>query len=445
MSSAGIWIRRNWKYMAMTRRKLIITGIVVLALVTILWQMTRRGGGTGELVVRAERRPFKAELLQIGLVQAVNSTNITPRSRGKIADLVEEGAVVVQDEPIAWLETEELERDVEKYRVDLELAKKRLKKAEENARLQNQLNELSVQESQSNYQYRRNQLASARADLEKTRRLVDAGISPRKALDDRELDVLSQELQMQNAKLALEKAINNRDSQAELQKADVNAARIDVEKSRSELKRVEENLQNAVIRAPTSGMVLYKRVWKGGGMEKVAVGDQVGPWHPFLEIPDLSLLEIVTKVDEIDISRLAENQSATITLDAFPEMKLTGQVTKVAALAQDAESPGESMGRGGGNASGRKVFEVHISIDEAPDELRPGVTGRVRILLAEEDDALVVPVESVFSDSDGRFVYVDTFGGPERRAVETGVWNHQYITLTDGLKAGEKVWLVRPE
>ncbi|HPQ41957.1 MAG TPA: efflux RND transporter periplasmic adaptor subunit, partial [bacterium] len=349
------------------------------------------------------------------------------------------------DMPIAWLETEELERDVEKYRVDLELARKRLAKAEENARLQNHLNALSVQESQSNYEYRQNQLASAQSTLEKTQRLVDAGISPRKALEDAELNVLSQELQMQNAKLALEKSINNRDSQAELQKADVTAARIDVEKSEAELEQVQENLSNAVIRAPTSGMVLYKMVWKGGGIEKVAVGDQVGPWHPFLEIPDLSELEVVTQVDEIDISRLAEGQSAAITLDAFPDMRLTGRVTKIAALAQDAEGPGESIGGGSSNASGRKVFEVHISIDDAPSELRPGVTGRVRILLAEEPDALVVPIESVFSDSDGQFVYVDTFNGPDRRDVETGVWNHQYITIARGLDAGDKVWLVRPE
>jgi len=431
--------------MKMTRRRLVIISIAGLLAVTGIWRLTRHTGGSGNLIVKAEQRPFRAELLQIGLIQAVQSTNITSRSRGKIADLVDEGSVVDKDMPIAWLETEELERDVEKYRVDLELARKRLAKAEENARLQNHLNALSVQESQSNYEYRQNQLASAQSTLEKTQRLVDAGISPRKALEDAELNVLSQELQMQNAKLALEKSINNRDSQAELQKADVTAARIDVEKSEAELEQVQENLSNAVIRAPTSGMVLYKMVWKGGGIEKVAVGDQVGPWHPFLEIPDLSELEVVTQVDEIDISRLAEGQSAAITLDAFPDMRLTGRVTKIAALAQDAEGPGESIGGGSSNASGRKVFEVHISIDDAPSELRPGVTGRVRILLAEEPDALVVPIESVFSDSDGQFVYVDTFNGPDRRDVETGVWNHQYITIARGLDAGDKVWLVRPE
>lgn len=400
------------------------------------------------MLVKAREAAFTVDMLQIGLVQAVQSTNISPRSWGKIADLVPEGQVVEKDQPVAWLETEELERSVSKFRVDLELAEKRLTKAEETRRLQNQLNDLAIQEAQSQYEYEQNQLISARTRLEKTRRLVDAGVSARKALEDAELEVLSQDLQVQNARLALEKAVKNRSSQSELHAADVTAARIDVEKSRSELDQAENDLANAVIRAPTSGMVLYKMIWKGGGMEKVAVGDQVGPWHPFMEIPDLSLLGVVTHVDEIDISRLQEGLPAEITLDAFPDIMLKGRVETIASLAQDADVPAESASRrasGSGSASGRKVFEVHIGIDDCPDVLRPGITGRVRIILAQLDTALLIPAESVFSDVDGRFVYVDTFGGPEMRRVETGPWNYEYVSIVSGVSSGEKVWLVRPE
>ncbi|MCD4653956.1 efflux RND transporter periplasmic adaptor subunit [bacterium] len=427
-------------------RNLSIVFCILFAAVGI-WRVTNRSSGSGSLIVKAKKGEFIAELLQIGEVKAVKSINISPSSWGKIAELVSEGEVVIKDQPIAWLEAEDLERNVEKTRVDLKLSRKRLLKAEETALLQKQLKELTVQEARATLQYQKNQLVSSQSKLEKTRRLVEADISPKKALEDAELNVLSQELQVQNSQLSLEKALKNQVSQIKLQEADVTSAKIDVEKILVEFERVEDNLANAVIKAPESGMVLYKMIWKGGQREKVAVGDQVGPWQAFLEIPDLSKLEVMTKVDEIDISRLAEGQKATISLDAFPDMMLTGEVTKIASLAQNAGGSGKSMGRFGGSegTSGRKVFEIHISINETPADLRPGVTGRVRIVLSEQEDSIYVPIESVYSDSDGRFVYVDSFGGPIKQKVETGAWNYQYISITKGLEAGDKVWLVRPE
>ena len=153
-----------------SKLRLIFIIIAILLVGFLGWRMTRHSSGSGNLVVKAQSGPFVAELLQIGQVNAVNSTNITPRSWGKLADLVAEGTVVEKDQPIAWLETDDLERNVEKYQVDLDLAQKRLVKAEENARLQNRLNELAVQESRASLEYQKNQLVSAKAKLEKTRR-----------------------------------------------------------------------------------------------------------------------------------------------------------------------------------------------------------------------------------------------------------------------------------
>ncbi len=248
---------------------------------------------------------------------------------------------------------------------------------------------------------------------------------------------------MQNAELALEKTLKNRDSQAELQKADVTTARIDLEKSNADLEKALNNLKNAEILAPAAGIVMHKTVWKGGGkQEKVAIGDQVGPWQPFLEIPDLSELEVVTKVDEVDISRLKEGQIASISLDAFPMMSLSGKVTKIASLAEET---GSFLDGSSGSVTNRKVFEVHIGIDETPENLRPGITARVNVLLHAVDHAVYVPIEAVFSEADEKIVYVSGFGGSEKTPVKTGEWNAQYITITEGLKSGQKIWLTRPD
>lgn len=425
--------RLRWIFIA-----IIVTGIAFAG-----WKLSRGTVAPGDLIVTVLEGPFKADLLVMGEIRALRTTNITPSTHGKLAELVPEGTIVEKDDPIGWMETEEQERNVEKFRSELEIAQKKLFKAEETARLQDKMNVLSMQEARSKLEYQRNQLAAARSKLEKTQRLVEAEISPRKALEDAELDVMGQELQLQNSEFALEKAVKNRDSQIELQKADVANARIDVERSQASLDKALDTLKNAVVRAPTSGMVLYKQIWKGGGnQEKVAVGDQLGPWQPFVEIPDLSELEVVTKVDEIDISRLKEGLPATISLDAFPEMTLAGTITKIAALAEDAAPSSDRRSTSG---SGRKVFEVCIGIDDKIKDLRPGITARVSIRLHESEHEVYVPLEAVFTDGDDRVVYVTGFAGPEKQVVKTGVWNAQYITITDGVKPGRKIWLKRPD
>jgi HlyD family secretion protein len=418
--------------------------VVAVVAALVIWsglKFGRRAVVSKDLVVNVMEGPFRSELFLIGEINAVNTLSISVQTPGRLANIVPEGSIVEHGDPVAWLETEDLERDVERYRIELEIAQKQLQKARENARLQDRLNLLAIDEARSRLEFQKTQLDAAESRLEKTRRLVNAEISPRKALEEAELDVLSQTLQLQNAQLNLEKVINNRESQLELQRADVTTAQIELDKNQAELNKALSGLENAVIRAPAAGMVLYRNVWKGGGgQEKIAIGDQVGPWQPFMEIPDLSELEVVTRVDEIDISRLHENQAATIHLDAFPTMILNGTVSRIATLAEDA-----AMARSGRTEEGRKVFEVTIQIKENPEALRPGITARVTVLLHESDQEIFVPVESVFTEGDDTFVFLSGFAGPTKQPVKTGVWNTQYITITEGLDVGQRILLTRPD
>ncbi|MGB3976899.1 MAG: efflux RND transporter periplasmic adaptor subunit [bacterium] len=421
------------------QRVLIGVGLVVLFVIGL--KLSRRAIIPGDVVVTVQEGPFKSELMLIGEIRAVNSTNITPRTYGKIANLVPEGTIVEKGQPICWFETEELEEELEQSSNSLEIAKKKLLKAEENALLQDRLNLLAIEEAKSRLEHQKSQLAAARSRLEKTQRLVEADISPRKALDDAELEILSQTLQVENAALALEKALNNRESQRELQKADVTTASIEVDQKQVELTRAQTNLNEAITTAPTSGMVLYKEIWKGGNIEKVAIGDQVGNWQPFLEIPDLSELEVIAYVDEVDISRIKENQTAKIYLDAFPELVLHGYIQKIATLADDTPSARRPQDSGGS----RKTFEVNIRISDNPDDLRPGITARASVLLYSSDHDIYVPIDSVFTDGEDRVVYLPGSGGSEKRTVKTGAWNAEYMVIHEGIQPGQRILLTRPD
>ena len=114
------------------------------------------------------------------------------------------------------------------------------------------------------------------------------------------------------------------------------------------------------IKAPAAGMVIYVKEWNG---KKKTAGSQVSAWDPTVAtLPDLTQMESVTYVNEIDVRKIAVGQPVVITLDADPTKKLTGTVTKVANVGEQRPN------------SDAKVFEVKVAIEQPDTTLRPGMT-----------------------------------------------------------------------
>ena len=368
-------------------------------------------------------------------------SSISPDTWGKLARLVPEGSFVEKDTPVAWMETDEAEKELESKRVELGISRSKLQRSIEEAELSAKTTRYAVIEAGSSLEYQRKQLLNSESKRDKTRRLVAANLSPQKALEEAELDVLSQKLQVNNAEIALQKAKDSEVSQRGMKQADVESSRVDVEKAESEFQRASERLEKAIIRAPANGMVLYNKIWKGGNQGLVQVGDQVGPWQPILQIPDLSALELLTLIDEIDIAKVSTGMRADIHIDAFPDLEIHGTVARISNMARDNAQPDMDAA---GALSGRKVFEVIVALDAKPDELRPGMTAAVDIVIADVADVVTVPIESVFRDESGAYVYLSGLTGPSKRVVTAGQANQHRIIIENGLAEGDEVYLADP-
>lgn len=427
----------------MTRRFRLIMVIALTAILIVgLMRVCRLTPGADIPSAIARKGRFVSNMHQLGELRAVQSTNITPDTWGKLAKLVPEGSIVQKDEPVAWMETDEAQRELDSKRVELGIAKSKLDRAREEAALSEKTNRYAVIEAESSLEYQRKQYLNSQSKRDKTKRLVDANLSPQKALEEAELDVLSQELQVNNADIALQKARDSEVSQREMKRADIESSLVDVEKAEAEFARAKDRLDKGIIRAPTNGIVLYNKIWKGGNQSAVQAGDQVGPWQPILQIPDLSALELLTLIDEIDIARISVGMPATIRLDAYPDLALNGTVNRVSNLARENEQPG--MGESGNQASGRKVFEVVVGIENASPELRPGMTAEVDITVAAVEEAVSVPIESVFRDESGAYVYLAGLTGASKRVVKTGISNQHDMLIESGLVEGDEVYLADP-
>jgi len=202
-----------------------------------------------------------------------------------------------------------------------------------------------------------------------------------------------------------------------------------VTKMARRVKDLQEVLDGFNIKAPASGMVIYKREWSG---TKRKVGSMINPFDRVVAtLPDLTSMLSKTYVNEIDVSKMKTGQKVDITIDAFPKNRYNGIVTYVANI-------GEKL-----NNTNDKVFEVQIKIDGSDPALRPSMTTGNKIVVKTIKDALYIPIECVQAGTDSiPFVYTKK---GVKQIVLLGESNEKHVLIEKGLEAGNLLYLNNPE
>jgi multidrug efflux pump subunit AcrA (membrane-fusion protein) len=237
-------------------------------------------------------------------------------------------------------------------------------------------------------------------------------------------------IDLERAERTLEKSRKDYTTKTEQAKAKMREVGTDLERQKNKQQVVQDVMQGFTIRAPAPGMVTYVREWNG---RKRTAGSQVSAWDSRVAtLPDLSGMESVTYVNEIDVRKVAVGQRATITLDADPSRKLTGKVASVA-----------NMGEQRPNADA-KVFEVRIAIEGSDTTLRPGMTTGNVIETFHQDTAVAVSLEALHNEDSVSYVFHQVGGGVEKQEVETGAVSDDEVVILRGLKEGDHVLLTVP-
>lgn len=256
-----------------------------------------------------------------------------------------------------------------------------------------------------------------------------------------------------NKTLFEQKAISEADyetalSQFEVAKEQLKSAQFNIKSSEAALKEAEENLVKTNIYAPMSGIISKLSVEKG---ERVVGTTQMAGTEMF-RVANLNNMEVLVDVNENDIIRLKQNDTASIEVDAYPDRKFKGIVTQVANSAKNS-----------GTATTEQVtnFEVKIFIlPESYQDLivdntnpfRPGMSASVSIQTETRNNALAIPLQSITTrtgllDSidvnkgilQQVFVYNPVTGKVEVRVIKTGIQDMTTIEVTDGLTDSVKI------
>ena len=256
----------------------------------------------------------------------------------------------------------------------------------------------------------------ARRAYERARALFAQSLIAQSALDD--------------AHGALEVADNRKhaaQSQLAISQAKVTEARAQVAQAKAASDRAAEDLANATLRAPISGIVLSRDVELGSPVSSIL---NLGANATLvMTVGDIDQVFVRGKVDEADIGHVRLGQPARIRVETFKDKIFNGRVTQISPMGVEKDNVTN--------------FEVRVSIDNPGKALKANMTANAEIVLEEHPNALIVPEAAVSYDAQkNAFVNLVSPGaknGIRKTAVKVGVGNGTKIQVLDGVKAGDKV------
>jgi RND family efflux transporter MFP subunit len=398
------------------RRHLILAGAL---LIPAAWLLARdTGSDDPTLVARATRGTFTVVVRTAGELGALESTEIMAPSGARqaqiyqmrISSLVPEGTVVDSGDVVAELDRSELASKQSEAMLALEKAQA----VYEQAMLDSALNL-----SQAREDIRSKELALEEARLEKEQSVYEPPTVQRQA-----------EINLERAQRALDQGRADYETKTEQSRAKMREVGADVERERNKLGVIQGVMEGFTVRAPAPGMVIYEKEWNG---RKKATGSMVNSWDPTVAtLPDLSKMESITYVNEIDVRNVAVGQPVTITFDADPTKQSTGTVSKVANVGEQRPN------------TDAKVFEVRITVAEPDTTLRPGMTTGNAIETLRQEDVLFVPIEALNSEDGVPFVFHQSGGSVRKQEVVTGAMNDNEVVILEGLEEDDRVLLIPP-
>ncbi len=381
------------------KKKLLIGGGGVVLVAALIGLNASRGESATSVRLEAvERRSLVATVTASGQIQPTRKVDISADITGRIIDLpVEEGDWVEEGELLVRIDPSQYEAGVARSRAALSSAQASALQAEAN----------------------RNQ----------TVRALDRAME----LRGRDSTLVSDE--------QLEQAQTNYD----VAEAVYVSAQHQVEQAEAALQEAQEQLAKTVLRAPMAGQITRLVVEKG---EVAVPGTFSRETGLLMTVSDLSIIQVNVRVDETDVVRLHLGDSTEVEIDAYADQPFTGRVTRIAQSAV-------RVAAAGGTGDQAVDYDVEITLDDPPADIRPDLSATAKIITATRDSALSVPIialtvrehkpistENAPADTtevETEGVFVVREGIAQFQPVTVGIAGEEHFEVLEGLALGDTI------
>jgi len=321
------------------RSKLLVgTGAVVLiAVLVVISAGARRDRGVEVRFEKVGRRDLVAAVTASGKIQPKKKVDISADITGRITriavregDLVRAGQFLLQIDPTV-------------YEANLQRAQALLSAADAGA-------------------------VQARANRDQAQRALQR----------------TTDLRGQNPNLISAEQLEQAQTAFDIAEANLTAAKHQVDQSRAAAQEARDNLRKTRLVAPMAGRVTRLAVEEGEVAVPSTFSKDVGL---LMTVSDLSVIQAKVQVDETDVVRIHLGDSVEVSIDAFPDTAFRGHVTKV------SDSSVRTAASSATGQNDRAVdYEVEITLDQPPTEVRPDLSATARIVTATRKQVLSIPI-----------------------------------------------------
>jgi multidrug efflux pump subunit AcrA (membrane-fusion protein) len=401
------------------RPKVFLLGAFVLLILVFLPRLfvhlrgAQASASRGESIYRVEKKRFSQTLRLTGTTMAEHSFSVlAPRLEGAsvgsmvITKLAPAGAPVNKNDVLVEFDAQAQTKDYldKKATYDNLVGQVAQKQAEEDiARSKDDtgLQQAEDELKRAQLEMKRNEIVS-RIDAEKNQEAVDEAQAT--------LRQLKETYQLKRAAAA----------------AGIRIIEIQRDRAMEAMRYAQSNASKMIVHSPMPGVVVYNTIWLGGRMGTVQQGDQVRPGLPFMAVVDPSQMEVRVELNQVDLLRVRPGMHAKMHLDAYPGLELGAKLEDLSPL-----------GHNGQFTDTIRVFGARFSIQGTDPRLLPDLSAALDVDLGSEENAIVVPSESLGFDSGKPFVWVGGSGSFEKRAVKTGPHNDTEVVILSGLQEGD--------
>lgn len=397
---------------ALRARPLVVVLVAAILLLVGWWAVGALRGGESGSWVRVERDDLVLGVEVTGTLKAVDTSSIGPPQipwiwEYKISMLAPEGDDVENGQPVLGFDTSELQRRLKEMMAEAEEAHKEIEKKEAELALQRETSRLRLAEAEA-------RLRKARLKVEVPDELTSENDLRKASLD---LRLAEDEIEYVRKRLQ-DMARSGEDALASLRRHR--------DYAEGEVRATRKAIESMTVKAPRDGTVIYASNWRD---EKKKVGDACWRGEMVLEIPNLTRMMADGEVDEADASKVAVDQKLTLRLDSHPDEEFSGTVSHIwgTVKRKSWRNP-------------LKVVRLDVDLDRTDERrMRPGMRYRGSIEIERIEDAVVIPVETIFISEDGPSVYRKTLMGHEKVSVTLGRRNEKMVEVLDGVDESDRV------
>ncbi len=300
-----------------------------------------------------------------GSLKPKEQVDVNPKIQGRIIKVtVDTGQAVARGALLAEIEDDEIKQQVERSKAAIAVV------------------DASISQREA-------ELNNAKAELDRKRQLVEAGLLSRIELD------------------SLETRVRVAQSQLELTRA---------QRRQSEAEQRELNIRQSHTRvyAPINGVIATRHL---------DIGAMASPGAPIVTVVSTTPMVIEALASERDIARIKRGAMVNVTVDSLPGQKFTGRVMRIAPLLDPQTRNGT----------------VEIEIPNRGGALKGEMFARVELDLGSQRETALLPRDALVYRGEQPGVYAIESEKAKFLPVETGLTQEDKVEVVNGLKVGDVV------